>query len=246
MKKCPWYIAILLLLVACGKKDTSPPEPEAPVSQKGRIAVQVQFYDSLGRLTAAQAGLRLRLDASNSVTLDTNGQAVFDNMAYGDYFVSIVKDFWEAAPLKISHNSAVTTATLPFAAIAPWQAKNFTALAVRKDSIIVNFKLDRPVPAGKRVNIALIAGKENDLSGNNYSSVDIFSVDAEDNKQLEINNFPNFAAFETALDSGKNYFIKVLPVSYGSYFSNVLYKNVLLGDNLFPPDNWLIKKEWKN
>jgi len=37
----------------------------------------------------------------------------------------------------------------------------------------------------------------------------------------------------------------VLPVSYGEYTSNVLGQSVLLGDNLFPPDSWLIKKEWK-
>ena len=119
-------------------------------------------------------------------------------------------------------------------------------MAYNRDSIVVNFKLDRPIPIGKQVKMALITGADNTLSGSNYKALDIFFTGSDNVNQLNIAKFAAFKNYITALDSGTVYYIKVLPVSYGEYTSNVLGKKILLGDNLFPPDNWLIKKEWKD
>jgi hypothetical protein len=238
---------LLWLAYSCKKDDaTTEPAPVTPEVKTGEIKLKLLFYDSLGELRSPLLGQTVRLDAVNSTTVDANGEAVFKDIAYGTYFLSVVKDFWEGPPLKISHNLAQTTATAPFAAIAPWQAKSFTAQAFTKDSIVANFKLDRAVPASKQVKMALIAGIDNSLSGSNYQSLDIFFTGTDNVNQVNIAKFAAFKNFVTALDSGAVYFIKVLPVSYGGYASNVFSKNVLLGDNLFPPDNWLINKEWND
>lgn len=239
--------ALLLLLISCKKDEpNTEPAPVTPEVKTGEIKLKLLFYDSLGELHTPLVGQLVRLDAVNSGTVDSNGEVSFKDIAYGNYFVSVVKDFWEGPPLKISHNAAQTTATVPFAAIAPWQAKSFTAQAFKKDSIEVNFKLDRPVPATKQVKMALIAGKDNSLSGSTYQSLDIFFTGTDNVNQLNIAKFAAFKNFVAGLDSGAVYFIKVLPVSFGGFESNVFSKNVLLGDNLFPPDNWLINKEWND
>lgn len=233
-----------LLLLNCKKEE---PEPAPlPVEQKsGDLLLKVVSYDSLGQVMADQSGQKLRLDASHIATTDAAGEVRFTAMPYGDYFPSIVRDFWEGPALKVTLAAANTSSSLPFAQIAVWRAQSLTAIAVRPDSIVINFKLDRAVPAGKQVKMALLAGTENNLSGSNYKSVDIFFTSASTVNQFNIANFARFKNLVAGLDSGKVYFIKVLPVSYGEYTSNVLGQPVLLGDNLFPPDNWLIKKEWK-
>lgn len=239
--------ALLFIFFSCKKDQPSTtPAPVTPEVKTGEIRLKVLFYDSLGELRSPLVGQLLRLDSVNSATVDANGEVSFKDIAYGNYFLSVVKDFWEGPPVKITHNAALTTATVPFAAIAPWQAKNFTAQAFNKDSIEVNFNLDRAVPASKQVKMALIAGKDNSLSGTNYQIIDIFFTGTDNVNQLNIAKFAAFKNFVASVDSGEVYFIKVLPVSYGDYWSNVFSKNVLLGDNLFPPDNWLINKEWND
>lgn len=239
--------ALLFIFIGCKKDEPSTdPAPVTPEVKRGEIKLKLLFYDSLADLRAPLVGQLVRLDAVNSATVDTNGEVNFRDIAYGDYYLSIVKDFWEGPPLKITHNAAQTTATVPFATIAPWQAKSFTAQAFKKDSIVVNFKLDRAVPASKQVKMALIAGKDNSLAGSNFQSLDVFFTGTDNVNQLNIAKFAAFKNFVASIDSGEVYFIKVLPVTYGGYWSNVFSKNVLLGDNLFPPDNWLINKEWND
>ena len=214
-------------------------------TKTGDLLIRVVSYDSLGQTLADQSGQRIRLDASRTATTDAAGEVRFTGLPYGDYFPSLVRDFWEGPATKISLASASSSVSLPFAQTATWKAQNFSAVAVRADSIVINFKLDKAVPAGKQVKMALLGGTDNTLSGSNYKSVDIFFTSASTVNQLNIANFARFRNLVAGLDSGKVYFIKVLPVSYGEYTSNVLGQSVLLGDNLFPPDNWLINKEWK-
>lgn len=246
MKNGILALSVLVLFWSCKKEEPDAPATITPSVQTGDINLKLEFYDSLGQKTNAVAGQSVRLDAVNSGTIDANGEVVFKDIAQGNYYLSVVRDFFESTPLKIEHKSAVTTATVPFAAIAPWQAKNFTSVAYNRDSIVVNFKLDRPIPIGKQVKMALITGADNTLSGSNYKALDIFFTGSDNVNQLNIAKFAAFKNYITALDSGTVYYIKVLPVSYGEYTSNVLGKKILLGDNLFPPDNWLIKKEWKD
>lgn len=247
MKKNLGIILLTVVLVFNCKKENPAPQPEptpvAPIS--GDLLLKVVSYDSLGQIVSDQGGQKVRLDASHTGTTNTAGEVLFVNVPHGDYFPSLVRDYWEGPAVKINFSAATPSTSLPFAQIAPWKAQSFTALAIRPDSIIVNFKLDRPVPAGKQVKMALLAGTENNLSGSNYKSVDIFFTSASTVNQLNIANFARFKNLVASVDSGKVYYIKVLPVSYGEYTSNVLGQSVLLGENLFPPDNWLIKKEWK-
>jgi len=242
-----WILIVVgILLSACNKEDvTVLPSPSPAEVKRGELVLRVVCYDSLGQLMSGQSGQRVRLDASHTATTDAAGEVKFTDLPYGDYFPSLVRDFWEAPALKISLAAAQSTINIPFAQIAGWKAGSLSALAIRPDSIVVNFKLSQPVPAGKQVKLALLGGTENTLSGNNYKSLDIFFTTSSTVNQLNIANFTRFKNLVAGLDSGKVYFIKVLPVSYGEYTSNVLGQSVLLGDNLFPPDNWLIKKEWK-
>jgi hypothetical protein len=246
MKQLSTLVLIALVWVSCKKDDpTPPPSPEPVAVQSGTLTLKVQAYDSLGQKIAPMAGQRVRLDASHSATTDASGSVTFSDLSYGDYFPSVVRDFWEGAPVGIHVAAASTSSDVILAQIAPWKAQSFTALAIRPDSIIINFKLDRPVPAGKQVNMALITSTANTLSGNNYMCADQFFASSDNVNQLNIANFARFKNLVASLDSGQVYFIKILPVSYGDYSSNVIGKSLLLGDNLFPPDNWLIKKEWK-
>lgn len=246
MKKVFILIGFILIGFACKKKNNEEvPEPQPVVVQKGEISLTVQAYDSLGKLLPNFYGQKVKLDASHSAITDSLGKVHFSDLPYGDYYPSLVKDFWEAPPITITLAESAKNSVVPIAQIAPWKAQSLSALAIKPDSIIVNFKLDRPVPAGQQVKMALIASKDNSLSGNNFKSVDVFFTSTDNVNQLNIAKFARFKNMVEGLDSADVFYIKVLPVSYGEFTSNLLGKSLLLGDNLFPPDNWLLKKEWK-
>ena len=246
MKQLFTLVLIVLVWVSCKKEEADPsPTPTPAPVQTGTLVLKVQAYDSLGQKLGPIAGQKVRLDATHTATTDASGSVSFTDLTYGDYFPSVVKDFWEAAPVGIHVAAAQTNSEVILAQIAPWKAQSFSAVALRPDSITINFKLDRPVPAGKQVNMALITSTANTLSGSNYMCADQFFAGSDNVIKLNIANFARFKNLVASLDSGEVYFIKVLPVSYGDYSSNVIGKSLLLGDNLFPPDNWLIKKEWK-
>ena len=245
MKKALFFLLVVSISFSCKKKEEPEPEPvEVPV-QKGTLNIQVLSYDSLGQLLTDGSGVRVLLNSNLSANTNTNGQVSFTELEFGNYFPSLLRENFEGAPSGVNLTAPVISHTLPCAQHSPFQASNFTSQIVTKDSIPVSFKLDRAIPGGKSVKVALLFSTSNDLHSGNYMSSDFFSVTTSTITNLNVAHFPNFKAKVNAVDSNSIFYIKVLPVSYGEYKSNLFSKPALLGENLYPPDHWLLTKNWK-
>jgi len=244
MKKFGYLFFALGLILSCKKEEPTPPKEPEPI-KTGTIILNIQAYDSLGEQVTDNSGARVKIGSLATVTTDVSGTLTFNNLQYGDYFPSILRDGWSGAPAKISLSAPSTSVTLPIAQRSGFKAQSLTSQIVTKDSIIVSFILDKQIPAGKFAKIALIAGPTNALKFNDYHSADLFNVYNNTVTNLNIAKFANFKNWIADLDSNATFYINTIPVSYGEYQSNISVKPQLLGENLFPPDNWLLQKDWK-
>ncbi len=102
------------LFLACKKKKEDPIAEPEPV-KTGAITIQVQAYDSLGDLLADASGVRVRLDASNTVTTDPSGKVSFSNMVYNTYLLDLFREGWDGPPMAVYFNAPTQTLTVPFA-----------------------------------------------------------------------------------------------------------------------------------
>jgi hypothetical protein len=245
MNKYTLLFFALLVVFSCKKKEEPKPADDTPPIIYGKVIVTVQSYDSLGQELSDNSHVRIKLGSRPTVTTIASGEVVFDNLAYGDYFPSILRDGWAGAPTKVTLNAPEVSVSVPIAQHSSFQAQNFTSQIVTKDSIIVSFKIDKDIPIGKSTKIGLIAAPNSSLKFNNYESADIFEISTNAVNNLNIAKFANFKSMLAGLDSNAIFYINVIPVSYGEYISNIGIKPQLLGENLFPPDNWLLQKDWK-
>jgi hypothetical protein len=244
MKRTVFLLLGFMVFFSCKKEEKPEPVTDPAPVQTGTITLKIQAYDSLGDPLADNSGLRVKLDPARSATTDASGKVSFSDVKYDSYFPSVIHNDWDTPPTMVSLGSPAVTANFPVAQRSQFRAQNFTAQIVTKDSITVSFSLDKPIPPGKLAKIALIGSKAS-LTSSSYSSLDIFYANGTTINKLNIAKFAKLRNFVAALDSNATFYINVVPVSYGEYISNIVAKPLLLGENLFLPDNWLLKKEWK-
>jgi hypothetical protein len=245
MKKTALFLVFTLFFLNCKKKKDETPVTEPEPIKTGSVGIKVVSYDSLGQVLTDNSGIRVKLDATHTATTDMQGSVVFPGLNYGTYYPTFVKDDFDSSPVQVSLSEPSVSVSFPVAARSPYRATNFTSQIVTKDSIPVNFTIDRALPAGKQIKIALLFSTLGEVTAQNYMSCDIFSIATSTITNYDVSSLPNFKAKLSALDSNTTFYIKVLPVSYGEYKGNLLPNPALLGENVYPPDKWMLLKNWK-
>lgn len=163
----------------------------------------------------------------------------------GHHFSFYNKSGYDTAPLSITLNSANTlTVNLPFAKQSTYKMDTLIGQSLNKDSITLTFNLSKSIPSGKTVKLAVITGTNNGLNPNDFISVDIINLNSPNVLKLNVAKLPNFSNAIASLATNTNFYVNAIPVTYGVYNSNLLYKSVLLGDNLFYRNNLIFLKNW--
>ncbi|MDI1353848.1 MAG: hypothetical protein PSX36_02940 [bacterium] len=243
MKRILLLMLSLAVFVSCKKKEEAAPAAPEPV-KTGSITLNVLSYDSLGDVLANHSGIRVILNSSNSATTGVSGSVTFNNIEYGTQYPSLLKDGYDGPPTGVTLNSASTSSTLPFPKRSAFKVQNYAGQAYNKDSIIITFNLDRAMPAGKYSKIAIITGTVSGVNASNFEVVDIVTANSSSGLRYNISKLPAFNTWLVKLDSNALFFVNAIPLSYGLYVSNLTTKPVLLGENLFVPDNLVFKKNW--
>jgi hypothetical protein len=237
-------LLLCLIFLSCNKKkkeaETVTPEPET-----GDVTVVVEPTDSLGDLFPLPGGFAVKLSPSMSATTDANGKAIFQNVQYGDYLPNIVKPDWDPGVVELHHASANTVSVIPVAQRSPFRVQNLAGNAVKKDSITISFTLDKPVPAGKSVKVAVITSTNSALNDQNYETFDIQQFNSSTVNAFNVGKLPKLSSWLSKLDSGAFVYLKTVSVSYGEYATNILSHPLLLGENSFLSENFIFKKNWK-
>ncbi|MDX2172730.1 MAG: hypothetical protein SFY56_06385 [Bacteroidota bacterium] len=240
------FILICFTFFNCKKKSETPEEATPAPKPTSSINIFVTSYDSLGTIDNNNGSLPISFyQTSYSATTNTVGLALFSNIPYDTYVPILNKIGYDTAPLSITLNSANTlTVNLPFAKQSPYKMDTLIGQSLNKDSITLTFNLSKSIPVGKTVKLAVITGTNNGLNPNDFISVDIINLSSPNVVKLNVAKLPNFANAVAALATNTNFYVNAIPVTYGSYYSNILYKNVLLGDNLFYKNNLIFLKNW--
>lgn len=246
-------IVSFVFFISC-KKDEQKPLGEHPPLEHFSVNCNVTSYDSLGNIDANNIGITLTLqpvyvDQSHNgyiATTNTAGVAVFQNIVENSYIPNINLLGYDCAPLlfKSGGPSSTVNVNLPFAKQSPYKMDTLIGQNFNKDSITLTFNLSKSIPAGKFVKLAVITGTNNGLNPNDFVSVDIVNLTSPNVVKLNVAKLPNFLAAVNGLATNTNFYVNAIPVTYGSYYSNILYKSVLLGDNLFYKNNLIFLKNW--
>ncbi len=240
----------LILLVcftvfSCKKKtDTTTDTTPAP-KPTSSINFYITSYDSLGNIDANNSALTVSLyQKPYSAVTNTAGLATVSDLPYDTYVPLINKIGFDYAPLSVTLNTANTlTVNIPFAKQSPYKMDTLIGTIYNKDSITLTFNLSKTIPAGKFVKLAVITGTNNGLNPNDFASVDIVNLTSPTVNKLNIAKLPNLVAAIATL-SNTSFYVNAIPVTYGNYYSNLLFKSVLLGDNLYYKNNLIFLKNW--
>ena len=244
MKNLLILICSFSLFLACKKKNENPP-PEPEPEKRGTVSIQVQAYDSLGDLLTDAGNVRVRLNASNTVTTDASGKVSFPNMLYDTYLPELFREGWDAPPMAVYLSTPTQSLSIPIAQRSPFKLQNLVVNKIQKDTITISFNLDKPVPANKICKVAIVISSNAGLTGNNYEGADIMFLPANNISKFNLMSLANFNKFVNLIDSTKTFYVNALPVSYGEFKTNLLPKPILIGENLFAPSVVPLKKNWK-
>lgn len=243
LKKIILILICFTFFYCSKKKDTAAETTPTPTSS---INIYVTSYDSLGNVDNNNVLLPISFyQTSYSATTNTAGLAVFSNLPFNSYVPIINKIGYDTAPLYMSLNSTNTlTVNLPFAIQSPYKMDTLIGQKIDKDSITLSFNLNKTIPSGKTVKLAIITGTNNGLNPNDFVSVDIVNLSSPNIVKLNVAKLPNLASTVASIATNSNFYINAIPVTYGVYTSNLLNKFVLLGDNLFYKNNLVFLKNW--
>jgi hypothetical protein len=213
----------------------------------------VTLYDSLGGYESDKSNVIVSLPGVlQSVITNTFGHASFLGIAAGTVQPALSKSGYDYASQKF-----VFAATQPFsfntfmAKHSPYKLTLTNFSLVNKDSIALNFFLNKTIPSGKNVKIAVLAGDAASTSVNNFKAVDFFNVSGS-NTNFTNKNIAKLFGIDTYLNAsianGQKCYFVVVPVSYGVITSNVTSKDVLIGENVpiqgSPTATFQITKNW--
>jgi hypothetical protein len=256
---CSLVILIsILVFTNCKKeKSTSDPAPTNSGSGSGTAVTNtvtwfVSAYDSVGDLLADRSNINVSfLNTTFSAVTNSLGSVSMTNVPAGNLYPALTKPNYEYAPSVVNYN-----ATLPLslnkviARNSPYKLTLTNYSLVNKDSIRLNFFLNKLIPAGKSIKIAILASDIASIDVNNFKAYDYLTVSGSNtnfsNKNIaKLNNIDVYLA---GLNTGQTCYFVIVPVTYGVAYSNSLSKNVLLGDNLpivgSPTATMQITKNW--
>jgi hypothetical protein len=232
MKPVIHILLLTLFLCSCKKKESSTQEETTPPPANGTISMNIASIDSVGDTEAKTYSTSVFLSSTPySGVADTFGKISF-NVPPGTYFPSIIRPKYESVPLSINVTSNNTSSVNTIVARnSPYVLSISSGAAVNQDSVTLNLSLNKPIPAGKTIKLAVLFGSTNTVSVNSYSVVSELYM-----YQQSYSNFNVCSgAVKTAINqlSGPSpFYLVVVPVTYGNFYSSILNKNILVGDNL--------------
>jgi hypothetical protein len=212
----------------------------------------VTAYDSVGDLLQDKSNINVSLltTSFSAVTNSLGAVSMFDVPA-GNLYPALTKINYEYVSTVINFNAAqaLNLNTL-IARYSPYKLVLTNSSLVNKDSIRLNFFLNKSIPVGKSIKIAILASDLPSITVDNYKANDYLYVSGANSNfaNKNIAKLPNIATYLSSLTTGQACYFVIVPVTYGSAFSNVLNKNILLGDNQpiigSPTATMQITKNW--
>jgi len=238
------FVLIALAVHACKKDKTSSSAPEPEPAKTGTLNLKVQMYDSLGNMETDASGVKIFLAPSTlNATTGVDGLVQFKDLAYGNYYPSLSKDWYEGAAVNVSLNAGSVTSVLPFGRFSMYKLINLSGQVYNKDSIVLSYYLTRPIPTGMSCKLAVIAN-DFGVKSTDFSTSDIITVNTQQVTKQNVANLPSLKKWLSTIKDSSLFYIDVIPVSYGEYYSNLTQKKVLLGRNPYTFNNLPLKKNW--
>lgn len=230
-------IPALLLFASCKKKDKSEESTTTPSTPaNGTFNIAIASYDSIGGLEAKVLNTSVFLSGTSySATPDTNGFVSF-SVPPGQYFPSIVRSNYEGSPFfAVIGSNNTTNASAIVARNSPWALQIANGQSFNPDSVTLSMNLNKPVPAGKLVKVAVIFAPTPPVTVHSYSVCQEFYLSQANNPNFNVCKGAikaAIASLPSGVTTSQPFYLLAVPVSYGNYYSSFLAKNVLLGDNL--------------
>lgn len=221
-----------LAIFACKKKETEEETPIAEPPANGVLAITINSFDTLGMQepNTYSTSVFLSGTAYSSAT-DASGKVSF-TIPSGTYYPSVIRSKYEAFPFSANVTSNNTTSVTS----AVYQNSTYSVQianpSASSSAINLTFNLDKAVPFGKSVKVAVLYGTNTSLSVNSYSVVETFTTSTQSSTHNVYTG-----AIQTAINQlpvNTQFYLMAVPCSYGNYFSTILNKNILVGDYLPP------------
>jgi hypothetical protein len=247
VKKTVIFLLAFAFAFACKKKNNEDENPAPVTPANGTLNITISSYDSLGTLEAKTVSTTVSLaGTSHSAACDTNGKVAFSVPA-GNYAPNVLRTKYEGVPFNVSVSSgAATNATSFVARNSPYILQITGGSSNSTGSVAVSMNLNQSIPAGKQVKVAVLYGTQPGLSVNSYTVFNEIYLSQTSNPNYNVCS----GAIQTAvnqLPSNSDFYILAVPVTYGNYYSSILGKNILVGDNLpltVPTATIKITKNW--
>jgi hypothetical protein len=199
----------------------------------------------LGNTENTQSGILITLHTGQSASTNSAGVAVIDDLPYNDYAPAIAKPDYEGAPLYIHLKSDRETASVPLARRSPFYIGNLSSKAFSSGNIVIDFSLNKGIPAGKKCRIAILADTNSTVNPKNFLTSDTLNISASVVSGLNIGGLSGFSQLVDSRRQFGNIYVMAVPVSYGLYNSNLLGRNIPLGANFYPSSTTVFTKTWK-
>jgi hypothetical protein len=235
MKKSLLLVTLLLFVFACKKNKEKDPPPQTEPEKTSSLTVQVIRYDSLGDAVPDRSGVSVSLPGTSfSAVTPSSGVVTFNGVPAKIHVPVIFLAGNDAGPFSVDL-SAVTPYTapdVPVAQLSPFRvsSSSFNGQKVNPDSITVSFTLEKQIPSGKSIKLAVLTGTSSNIMGTNYLSADIVPLSTSSVVKMNIAKLPDFYSKINNLGFNTNFYVKVTTASYGLFESNIYTNKILLGD----------------
>jgi len=244
-------LVLILFAFACKKKKDTEPTPEPVPEKTCALTIELQRYDSLGDLETDHSGVSVSLSLNGPVvsisgTTTASGILNFPNVPARIGVPNIFKSGYDGAPLMfdLTNSTSYTISGVPVAKVSPFKIQSFTGQFVNKDSITLSFTIDKSIPAGKLLKVAVLTGTNSGISSSNHFSADLIFLNTTTVNKYNIALLPSLKSKLNTLAYGTTFYITAIPVSYGLYQSNLYGGSVVLGDNNYYPSALSYVKNW--
>ncbi len=221
-------------------------------STKNTVNWFVTIYDSTGSTLTDKSGVTVSLLTTNfSAVTNSSGLASMPDVPAGNLYPALAKSGYEYIPTVVNFNASAPLSLNSFIARnSPYKLTLTSSSLVNKDSIRINFFLNKLIPASKSIKIAILASDLASMNTDNFKAYDYLYVSGSNTNfsNKNIAKLPNIDTYLASLTTGQTCYFVIVPVTYGVAFSNSLNKNMLIGDNLpivgSPTATMQITKNW--
>ncbi|MCE3260621.1 MAG: hypothetical protein K0S12_2262 [Bacteroidetes bacterium] len=230
MKKLGIVALLFVLAFACKKNEKPEETPVPEPAPNGTLNLSVLTFDSLGDPESTVNTKVFLSGTSYSATCDAQGKVSF-SLPAGSYAPSIIRSGYEAPPVSISvQSNSTTVSTNSLYMHSPYGLTISGGNAASSTSVALTMNLNKSVPAGKSVKTMVLFSTNPGLSVHSYSVFNQYLLDQ---------NNPNFnvssGSIQTSINqlpTGTDFYLLAVPATGGNFYSSILGKNILLGDNL--------------